>query len=50
MFDHDTYVGPGSSPTFQFKMKKLQQIVKGLQICEANRRKRYVYTERNPKM
>ena len=35
MFDHDRYVGPGSSPTFQFKMRKLRQIAKGLQICEA---------------
>ena len=50
MFDHDRYVGPGSSPTFQFKRRKLWQIVKGIQICEANKRKRYVDTERNPKM
>ena len=50
MFDHDRYVGPGSSPTLQFKTKKLRQIVKGIQISEANKRKRYVDTERNPKM
>ena len=50
MFDHDRYVGPCSSPTFQFKMRKLWQIVKGLQIYEANKCKRYVDTEGNPKM
>ena len=50
MFDHDRYVGPGSSPTFQFKMRKLRQIVKRLQICKAHKRKRYVDTERKPKM
>ena len=50
MFDHDRYVGPGSCPTFQFKTRKMWPIVKGLQICEANKRKRYVDTERNPKM
>ena len=47
MFAHDRYVG--SSPTSQFKTRKLWQIVKGLQICEDHRRKRYVDTERNPK-
>ena len=50
MFDHDRYVGPGSSPTFQFKTRKRRQIVKGQQICEANKRKRYVDTERNSKI
>ena len=48
MFDHDRYVG--SSPASQFKTRKLRQIVKELQICEAHKRKRYVDTERNQKM
>ena len=38
-FDHDRYVG--SSPTFQFKTRKLRQIVKGLQIWEAHECKRH---------
>ena len=30
-FDHDRYAFPGSSTTFQFKTRKLRQIVKGIQ-------------------
>ena len=34
---------------FPIQVRKLRQIVKGLQICEAHKRKGYVDTERNPK-
>ena len=47
MFDHDRY--EGSSPTSHFETRKLRQILKGVRICEAHKRKRYVDTERDPK-